>query len=50
MQNAGRSHNIEIDNSLFERVKISPYNRPQRAQRGSRGIALLILDLDPRRG
>jgi hypothetical protein len=28
----------------------SPYNRPLRAQRGSRGIALLILDLGARRG
>jgi hypothetical protein len=27
----------------------SPYNRPRRAQRGSRGIALLILDLGARR-
>jgi hypothetical protein len=31
------------------RVKVS-YNRPQRAQRGSRGIALLMLDLGARRG
>jgi hypothetical protein len=28
----------------------SPYNRPPRAQNGSRGIALLILDLGARRG
>jgi hypothetical protein len=28
----------------------SPYNRPWRAQRGSRGIALLILNLGTRRG
>jgi hypothetical protein len=31
-------------------VKRSPYNRPPRAQRGSRSIALLILDLGARRG
>jgi hypothetical protein len=30
--------------------KRSPYNRPRRAHRGSRGIALLILDLGARRG
>jgi hypothetical protein len=30
--------------------KKSPYNRPRRAQRGSRGIALLILDLSARKG
>jgi hypothetical protein len=29
---------------------MSPYNRPRRAQRGSRGIALLNLDLDDRGG
>jgi hypothetical protein len=28
----------------------SPYIRPRRAQKGSRGIALLILDLGARRG
>jgi hypothetical protein len=28
----------------------SSYNRPARAQRVSRGIALLILNLDARRG
>jgi hypothetical protein len=28
----------------------SPYNRPPRAQRGSRGIALLILDFGARKG
>jgi hypothetical protein len=28
----------------------SPYNRPQMAQRGSRGVALLMLDLGARRG
>jgi hypothetical protein len=27
-----------------------PYNRPPRAQKGSRGIALLILDLSARKG
>jgi hypothetical protein len=32
---------------LFKR---SPYNRPRRAHRGSKGIALLILDLGARRG
>jgi hypothetical protein len=31
------------------RTNRSPYNRPRRAQRGSRGIALLILDLGARR-
>jgi hypothetical protein len=30
--------------------KRSPYNRPPRAWRGSRGIALLILNLGVRRG
>jgi hypothetical protein len=29
---------------------MSPYNRPRRAQKGSRGIALLILDIGVRRG
>jgi hypothetical protein len=29
---------------------MSPYNRPPRAQRGNRGIALLILNLGVRRG
>jgi hypothetical protein len=29
---------------------MSPYNRPLRAQRGSRGIDLLMLDLGARRG
>jgi hypothetical protein len=29
---------------------MSPYNRPPRAQKGSRGIALVILNLGARRG
>jgi hypothetical protein len=28
----------------------SPYNKPPRTQRGSRGIALLIFDLGARKG
>jgi hypothetical protein len=43
--------NIKIDKiSEYWRLKKSPYNRPQTAQRGSRGIALLMLDLGARRG
>jgi hypothetical protein len=43
-----------VGDSGSKRVRIptvmSPYNRPQRAQRGSRGIALHILDLGAWRG
>jgi hypothetical protein len=39
------SSNVVMYNS-----KSSPCNRPPRAQRGRRGIALLILDLSARRG
>jgi hypothetical protein len=35
---------------MGSKVKRSPYNRLQRAQRGSRGIDLLMLDLGARRG
>jgi hypothetical protein len=43
--------NIKIDKILeYWRLKRSPYNRPPRAHRGSRGIALLMLDLGTRRG
>jgi hypothetical protein len=42
----GSTRSVEEKNKKGER---SPYNRPRRAQRGSRGIALLILDLGARR-
>jgi hypothetical protein len=35
---------------MFLNSKISPYNRPHKAQRVSSGIALLIHDLGARRG
>jgi hypothetical protein len=43
-------HQNEHSSSTTRKVKRSPYNRPRRAHRGSRGIALLIVDLGARRG
>jgi hypothetical protein len=47
-----RTMTLGSTQSLTEMSKrlTSPYNRPPRAQRGNRGISLLILDLDARRG
>jgi hypothetical protein len=39
-----------LGHKYVEEGKMSPYNRPRRAHRGSRGIALLILHLGARRG
>jgi hypothetical protein len=44
-----RFNNNNNNNNNNKRQR-SPYNRPQRAQRGSRGIAVLILDLGATRG
>jgi hypothetical protein len=41
---------MDQENWPVEEGKSSPYNRPRRANRGSRCIALLILDLGARRG
>jgi hypothetical protein len=44
-----RTYRIRLNNNNNNKRQRSPYNRPQRAQRGSRGIDVFILDLGARR-